>query len=203
MMKTTFAVAGVCLAGALVLAQGQQPAPATPTATTGETLPSLYQSERSTDVKETILQTLGDRGATATLVSLYDSEKDQDLRETILRQLAHRDDQTARAKLAAVAESDPNAELRETAIRQIADHGQTTVLAALYDAERDPDVLETILRCIADRDDEAGRAKVLAVAKGDGDEEVRETAIVSSRIAAGSPSSSRSTTGRKRPSSRK
>jgi hypothetical protein len=68
-------------------------------------------------------------------------------------------------------------ELREMALRAIIREADTPKLVAMYDAEKDQEFREIILRQIAQRDDQQARQKLSTVAKQDPDPEMREVAI--------------------------
>jgi HEAT repeats len=68
-------------------------------------------------------------------------------------------------------------ELREMALRAIIQQADTPKLVAMYDAEKNQEFRELILRHIAQHDDQQARQKLTAVAKQDPDPEMREVAI--------------------------
>jgi hypothetical protein len=53
----------------------------------------------------------------------------------------------------------------------------TATLISLYDNARDADAKETIVRHLAERGDPAAIAKVIAIAKSDADNDLRQAAI--------------------------
>ena len=63
-------------------------------------------------------------------------------------------------------------------IRLLAEHAIATVeLAALYDEVRGEELKKRVIRLLADRDDEPAVAKMIAVAEGDPDPDLRRFAV--------------------------
>jgi len=137
----------------------------------------IARQDPDVELREVAIRHLAERGETAVLLDLFDAEKDADLKETILRQLAERDDDVSRKKLLEVARSEKNAELRETAVRLLAERGNVAALIALFDAEKDADLKETIVRLLEESNDPKATEKLLAIARSDPDEDVRDAAL--------------------------
>jgi len=53
----------------------------------------------------------------------------------------------------------------------------TTTLISLYDSAKDSDTKETILRHLGERGDAKAKAKLLAIAQGESDSDLRDAAI--------------------------
>ena len=54
---------------------------------------------------------------------------------------------------------------------------RTTLLIEIYDGMNDVDAKETIIRHLGERGDARASAKLLAIAKGDADSDLRQAAI--------------------------
>ena len=127
------------------------------------------------ELRELALRALVEDADIPKLVTLYDGEKSTE-RELILRELGDRDSAEARKKLADVASRETDKELQETAVRLLAEQGDTTAVIAMYDAQKDPELKEVILRELGDRSDAAAQQKLVSIMRGDGDPELREAA---------------------------
>jgi uncharacterized protein YfeS len=68
-------------------------------------------------------------------------------------------------------------ELREIALRALIQEADTPRLIAMYDAEKNADHRELILRHLSSRGDQQARQKLVAVARQDADLELRERAV--------------------------
>ncbi|HEX2443380.1 MAG TPA: HEAT repeat domain-containing protein [Vicinamibacterales bacterium] len=128
------------------------------------------------ELRELALRALVEDADIPKLVALYDGEKNTEHRELILRELGDRDSAEARKKLADVASRETDKELQETAVRLLAEQGDTTAVIAMYDAQKDPELKEVILRELGDRSDAAAQQKLVSIMRGDGDPELREAA---------------------------
>jgi hypothetical protein len=128
------------------------------------------------ELRELALRALVEDADIPKLVALYDSEKDTEHRELILRELGDRDTAEARKKLTDVASRETDKELQETAVRLLAEQGDTPAVIAMYDAQKDPELKEVILRELGDRSDAAAQQKLVSIMRGDGDPELREAA---------------------------
>jgi hypothetical protein len=128
------------------------------------------------ELRELALRALVEDADIPKLVALYDSEKDTEHRELILRELGDRDTAEARKKLTDVASRETDKELQETAVRLLAEQGDTPAVIAMYDAQKDTELKEVILRELGDRSDAAAQQKLVSIMRGDGDPELRETA---------------------------
>jgi HEAT repeat protein len=147
---------------------------------------TVAKTGANSDLRERAIRLLAERGQTSLLVELYDGEKDPAVKETILRRLGERDDEVARKKILTVAKTGESADLRERAIRLLAERGHTSLLIELYDAEKNNEVKETILRRFSERDDEASRKKLFAVARDASNPNLQEAAIRAiAKLAAG------------------
>jgi hypothetical protein len=128
------------------------------------------------ELRELALRALVEDADIPKLVALYDGEKNTEHRELILRELGDRDSAEARKKLADVASRETDKELQETAVRLLAEQGDTTAVIAMYDAQKDPELKEVLLRELGDRSDAAAQQKLVSIMRGDGDPELREAA---------------------------
>lgn len=128
------------------------------------------------ELRELALRALVQDADIPKLVALYDSEKNTEHRELILRELGDRDTAEARKKLADIASRETDKELQETAVRLLAEQGDTPAVIAMYDAQKDPELKEVILRELGDRSDAAAQQKLVSIMRGDGDPELREAA---------------------------
>jgi hypothetical protein len=128
------------------------------------------------ELRELALRALVEDADIPKLVALYDSEKNTEHRELILRELGDRDTAEARKKLADIASRETDKELQETAVRLLAEQGDTPAVIAMYDAQKDPELKEVILRELGDRSEAAARQKLVSIMRGDSDPEMREAA---------------------------
>jgi hypothetical protein len=128
------------------------------------------------ELRELALRALVEDADIPKLTALYDSEKNTEHRELILRELGDRDTAEARKKLAEIASRETDKELQETAVRLLAEQGDTAAVIAMYDAQKDPELKEVILRELGDRSDPAAQQKLVSIMRADGDPELRETA---------------------------
>jgi hypothetical protein len=128
------------------------------------------------ELRELALKALVEDADLPKLVALYNSEKNAEHRELILRELGDRDTAEARKTLADVASRETDEELKETAVRLLAEHGDTPAVIAMYDAQKDPELKEVILRELGDRSEAAAQQKLVSIMRGDSDPEMRETA---------------------------
>jgi uncharacterized protein YrzB (UPF0473 family) len=129
------------------------------------------------DLRETAIRLIAERGDTGLVLQLFDAEKNSDIKETLLRLVAERDDDVSRKKLLEVARTEKDPELRETAVRLIGERGNVSALITLFDGEKDADVKETIVRLLEESSDAKATEKLLAIARSDPDENVREVAL--------------------------
>jgi hypothetical protein len=128
------------------------------------------------ELRELALRALVQDADIPKLVALYDSEKNTEHRELILRELGDRDTAEARKKLADIASRETDKELQETAVRLLAEQGDTPAVIAMYDAQKDPELKEVILRELGDRSEAAAQQKLVSIMRGDSDPEMREAA---------------------------
>jgi len=128
------------------------------------------------ELRELALRAIVEDADVPKLVALYDSDKNTEHRELILRELGDRDNAEARKKLTDVASRETDKELQETAVRLLAEQGDTPAVIAMYDAQKDPELKEIIIRELGDRSDAAAQQKLVSIMRGDGDPELRETA---------------------------
>ena len=128
------------------------------------------------ELRELALRALVEDADIPKLVALYDGEKNTEHRELILRELGDRDTAEARKKLADIASRETDKELQETAVRLLAEQGDTPAVIAMYDAQKDPELKEVILRELGDRSDAAAQQKLVSIMRGDSDPELREAA---------------------------
>jgi HEAT repeats len=128
------------------------------------------------ELRELALRALVEDADIPKLVALYDSEKNTEHRELILRELGDRDTAEAQKKLADIASRETDKELQETALRLLAEQGDTPAVIAMYDAQKDPELKEVILRELGDRSEAAAQQKLVSIMRGDSDPELREAA---------------------------
>jgi hypothetical protein len=128
------------------------------------------------ELRELALRALVEDADIPKLVALYDSEKNTEHRELILRELGDRDTAEARKKLSDIASRETDKELQETAVRLLAEQGDTPAVIAMYDAQKDPELKEVILRELGDRSEATAQQKLVSIMRGDSDPEMREAA---------------------------
>lgn len=135
-------------------------------------------SKSSTVVRERAIRVLAERGDYAYLRSLFGRLSETTLRERIIRLLAEAGGSDALQWLRAlVLDANHDVALRERALRSLSEAGAaTTELGQLYDRVGDRTLRERIINLLADRNDAAARAKLEAIAKDDGDYDLRRRA---------------------------
>jgi HEAT repeat protein len=123
------------------------------------------------------------------IVQLYDAEKNTEVKESILHRIAERQEPEAMAKLIAIARSDSDEEVRSSAIHRIAERrgGQgVDALIEFYDGEKSQEVKESILHRLGEAaripvpgDSPQKRAlrKLMQIAKSDASVDMRRSAI--------------------------
>jgi hypothetical protein len=128
------------------------------------------------ELRELALRALVEDADIPKLAAMYDGEKNTEHRELILRELGDRDTAEARTKLADIATRETDKELQETAVRLLAEQGDTPAVIAMYDAQKDPELKEVILRELGDRSEAAAQQKLVSIMRSDSDPEMREAA---------------------------
>ncbi|MDQ3805030.1 MAG: HEAT repeat domain-containing protein [Acidobacteriota bacterium] len=142
------------------------------------------QSE-STELRQTAVRVLGDRedgGALDDLVRIYETDTNREVKEQIINMLADIEDPRGFAKLVELARSTAgDSELRRHAVRRLGDRrGEAAVdeLFKIYEAERDTEVKQEVLRALGNHESPRARARITEVARArGGDRELRRTAV--------------------------
>jgi SOS response regulatory protein OraA/RecX len=130
------------------------------------------------DIRDRAIRTLAEAGYVHQVRALYERLNDEELQERVIRVVAEHgsvDDQRWIERLATnTTESD---QLRERALRVLAERGMTSPrLAALYDQIDNNQLRERLLKLMGERADDASIEKLIAVARGTGDIDLRRRA---------------------------
>jgi len=144
-------------------------------------LVAIAKSHDDDDVRERAIRSLAqDSSAARTklLIELYDGLDSSDLKELAIRCIAGRDAE-GNAKVIAVAKSEKeDDDARERAIRLTAQRSNATpLLIDLYDAIRNTDLRELVIRELGAAGDEKAIAKLEAIVKGETDSDLRDAAV--------------------------
>lgn len=129
-----------------------------------------------------VLAQRDEAGALEDLVRLYEADTNREFKEQLINALADMDDPGAFARLSELARNPAgDRELRRHAVRRLGDReGEAAVdeLFRIFDAERDAEVKEEVLRALGHHDSERARARIAEVARArGGDRELRRTAV--------------------------
>jgi HEAT repeat protein len=114
------------------------------------------------------------------LMQIYNADHTRDIRLQILRAFSEMDDPAAAQKLLEAARAGDDLELRQSAIRWLGEKDNDAVvdeLMRLYDAEPSRDLKMQIIRSFAEMNNARAHAKLVDVARGGSDLELRAFAI--------------------------
>lgn len=139
---------------------------------------AAVNQQEDASVRERAIRALGDGGHTEQLRSLYSQIGDADLKERIVRVIGDHGSNEDRAWIETIAVNPrEDSALRERAIRELAEHGMNSVrLAALYDDMSEPHLKERVLRLLGERADDAAVEKLVNVARGNDNQDLRRRA---------------------------
>lgn len=113
------------------------------------------------------------------LIRIFDADKTREIRSQILRALSQREEPRARQKLMEIARTGETPELRLEAIRALGNSGRVAIddLLQLYSSETNLPIKQGLLRAFADNPDPRAQAKLLEIARGSDQIELRAFAI--------------------------
>jgi HEAT repeat protein len=125
---------------------------------------------------------LGERNDTTAddLMQIYNTDRTREIRGQILHAFSEMDDPAAAQKLLDAARAGDDPELRRSAIHWLGEKNSEAVvdeLMRLYDADQSADVKAQILKAFSEMDNARARAKLMEVARGGSDIELRAFAI--------------------------
>jgi HEAT repeat protein len=149
-------------------------------------LMQVAKTDSSVELRQSALHWVGERSTAEALIQLYDSERSVELKQGILhslynlagRQSAGQAAQNAALdKLMQIAKSDPSMELRTSAIHWVGERSGAEVVISLYDSQTNPEVKQSLLHSLAQKQSDAAIKKLGDVARTDPSTELRQTAI--------------------------
>jgi len=149
-------------------------------------LMQVSKNDSSVDLRQSALHWVGERSTAEALIQLYDSERSVELKQGIVhslynlagRQSAGQAAQNAALdKLMQIAKNDPSMELRQSAIHWVGERSGAEVVISLYDSQTNPEVKQSLLHSLAQKQSDAAIKKLGDVARTDPSTELRQTAI--------------------------
>jgi HEAT repeat protein len=149
-------------------------------------LMQVAKTDSSVELRQSALHWVGERSTAEALIQLYDSERSVELKQGILhslynlagRQSAGQAAQNAALdKLVQIAKNDPSMELRQSAIHWVGERSGAEVVISLYDSQTNPEVKQSLLHSLAQKQSDAAVKKLGDVARTDPSTELRQTAI--------------------------
>jgi HEAT repeat protein len=149
-------------------------------------LMQVAKTDSSVELRQSALHWVGERSTAEALIQLYDSERSVELKQGILhslynlagRQSAGQAAQNAALdKLMQIAKGDPSIELRQSAIHWVGERSGAEVVISLYDSQTNPEVKQSLLHSLAQKQSDAAIKKLGDVARTDPSTELRQTAI--------------------------
>jgi HEAT repeat protein len=125
---------------------------------------------------------LGERddSAFADLSQIYDSDRSQQVRAQILHSFSEMRDPRASQKLVEVARTSDDVQLRASAIHLLGERGTDAVvdeLVRIYEADQPTQIKMQILHSFSEMENARARAKLMEVARGGSDMQLRSAAI--------------------------
>ncbi|MDT7605453.1 MAG: hypothetical protein QOF61_3450 [Acidobacteriota bacterium] len=125
---------------------------------------------------------LGEREDTTAddLMQIYNADRTREIRSQILHAFSEMDDPAAAQKLLEAARAGDDPDLRKSAIHWLGEKNSEAVvdeLMRLYDADQSRDVKMQILHSFSEMENAKARAKLMEVARGGSDLELRAFAI--------------------------
>jgi len=143
---------------------------------------NVAKNDADFEARKTAVRQLGHfqrEDAAEELMKIYQNDTNIELKRTVLRSLAETKSPRAQTRLNEIARSDAIPELRKTAIRVMSERGEAAVddLLKLYDSEQNPEVKRTVLQTLSDIKSPRVEDKLLAVASGNDEMDVRRQAI--------------------------
>jgi HEAT repeat protein len=125
---------------------------------------------------------LGERedSAFADLSQIYDADRSPQVRAQILHSFSEMNDPRATQKLVEVARSSDDAQLRASSIHWLGERGTDAVvdeLMRIYEADQSQQVKMQILHSFSEMENPRARAKLMEVARGGSDLQLRSAAI--------------------------
>lgn len=139
----------------------------------------------SAELRQAAVRGIGEREdaeALDDLMRLYEADTNREVRQQVIRTLADMEDPRSFARLVELARGAAgHPELRREAVRRLGGReGEAAVdeLFKIYEAERDAEVKEEVLRALGHHESPRARARVAEIARARGGErELRRTAI--------------------------